>query len=273
MQNVVSDSFDVTTLLGSKLGLSLLLPLNADTESEFTLNSLFNIFPNEPLNGETPKLKYFGVGIRGCYNSDDGILQTAYNPKRTDMNLYTLIPIRCRPVDEDLSAAERAQYRIRVKKMINGNEYFCYYLKMLNYTSTDVRYKRVNITTGREEAYELSTSYLNPVPERPNTDTTIETNATSIIAYAEATVNVAADEVLEYIKLAYNGDTRYAKISELGFFTGVDVEVTSGGVTYLESIQTQLYNHVTWLGANLTREGMTFESTFQINSNGSISDQ
>lgn len=273
MQNVVSDSFDVTTLLGSKLGLSLLLPLDMETQSQYTLNHLFNVFPSEQLNGETPRLKYFGVGIRGCYNADDGILQSAYNPKRTDMNLYSLIPIRCRPVDEDLSAAERAQYRMRVKKVINGNEYYCYYLKKLNFTSTSVKYKRVNITTGREEAFELSNSYLNPTPERPNTDTTIETNATSIIAYAEATVNVAADEVLEYIKLAYNGDTRYAKISELGFFTGVDVEVTAGGTTYLESIQTQLYNHVTWLGANLTREGMEFESTFQINSNGSISDQ
>ena len=54
---------------------------------------------------------------------------------------------------------------------------------------------------------------------------------------------------------------------------GADVEVTVGGTTYLESIQTQLFNHVTWLGANLTREGMTFKSTFQINSNGSISDR
>jgi hypothetical protein len=273
MQNVVSDSFDVTTLLGSKLGLSLLLPLSMDTGAEFTLNKLFTVFPNESLNGETPKLKYFGVGIRGCYNADDGILQSAYNPKRTDMNLYSLIPIRCRPVDEDLSAAERSLYRIRVERTINNEQYWCYYLKVLNYTSNEVKFKRVNISTGREEAYELDSSYLNPVPERPSTDTTIETSANSVIAYAEATVELAASEILEYIRLNYNGDTRYAKISELGFFTGVDVEVTNRGVTYLESIHTQLYNHVTWLGANLTREGMTFESTFQINSNGSISDQ
>ena len=189
------------------------------------------------------------------------------------MNLYNLIPIRCRPVDEDLSAAERALYRLRVKKVINGNEYFCYYLKVLNYTSTEVKTKRINIASGREEPYELSDNYLNPVPEKPSTDTTIETSANSIISYADATIEVAATEVLEYIRVFYNGDTRYAKISELGFFTGADVEVTVGGTTYLESIQTQLFNHVTWLGANLTREGMTFKSTFQINSNGSISDR
>ena len=273
MQNVLSDSFDVTTLLGSRLGLASLLPLNTPSDSQFTLNRLFNVFPNESLNGEQAKIRYFGVGIKGCYNADDGILQAAYIPKRTDMNLYNLIPIRCRPVDEDLSAAERALYRLRVKKVINGNEYFCYYLKVLNYTSTEVKTKRINIASGREEPYDLSDNYLNPVPEKPSTDTTIETSANSIISYADATIEVAATEVLEYIRVFYNGDTRYAKISELGFFTGADVEVTVGGTTYLESIQTQLFNHVTWLGANLTREGMTFKSTFQINSNGSISDR
>ena len=62
-------------------------------------------------------------------------------------------------------------------------------------------------------------------------------------------------------------------ISEIGFCTGSDAQVTKDGPTYMESLYTQLYNHVTWLGANLTREGMTFESTFQINSNGSIAEQ
>ena len=79
MQNVVSDSFDVTTLLGSKLGLSLLLPLDMDSHAEYTLNHLFNVFRNEPLNGETPKLKYFGVGIRGCYNADDNTMNRVFS--------------------------------------------------------------------------------------------------------------------------------------------------------------------------------------------------
>ena len=101
----------------------------------------------------------------------------------------------------------------------------------------------------------------------------IETNSSSIVAYCEASVDVSASEILEYINIAFDGDTRYAKISEIGFFTGIDAQVTKDGTTYMESLYTQLYNHVTWLGANLTREGMTFESTFQINSNGSIAEQ
>src|SRR5574344_998171 len=225
MQNTVADSFDVTTLLGSKLGISLLLPMELDKDSKFTLNYLLNVFPDDVgEEDEIPKLRYFGVGINGCYNADDTTLQSAYNPKRTDMNLYSLIPIRCRPVDEDLSASERA-------------------------------------------------NYLNPTPEKPSTSTTVETSATSVVAYAEASITLEAKEILEYISIMYSGDTRYAKISEIGFFTGIDSTVTKDSVTYTESLYTQLYNHVTWLGANLTREGMSFESTFQINSNGSISEE
>lgn len=274
MQNTVSDSFDVTTLLGSQLGLSLLLPVDLNKESQFTLNHLLNVFPDELGDDAQPKLRYFGVGIKGCYNADDNILQAAYNPSRTDMNLYSLIPIRCRPVDEDLSATERANYRMRVKKTLgDGNEYYLYYLKVLNYTDKTVRFKRVSPLTGSEEGYELSSAYLNPSPVKPSTDTTIETNSSSIVAYCEASVDVSASEILEYINIAFDGDTRYAKISEIGFFTGIDAQVTKDGTTYMESLYTQLYNHVTWLGANLTREGMTFESTFQINSNGSIAEQ
>ena len=104
MQSIVADSFDTTSLLGSQLGLSVLLPVAVEEHPELTLNNHLNIAVNaNTLNGEVPKLRYFGVGIGGSYNADDSILVSAYNPARTDMNLYRLIPIRCRPVDEDLS--------------------------------------------------------------------------------------------------------------------------------------------------------------------------
>ena len=130
MQSIVADSFDTTSLLGSQLGLSVLLPVAVEEHPELTLNNHLNIAVNaNTLNGEVPKLRYFGVGIGGSYNADDSILVSAYNPARTDMNLYRLIPIRCRPVDEDLSDSERSKYRLRQRKTLaDGNEYFLYYL-------------------------------------------------------------------------------------------------------------------------------------------------
>lgn len=281
MQSIIADSFDTTSLLGSQLGLSVLLPVTTTEQPELTLNNYYNIATQyNTLNGEVPKLRYFGVGIKGCYNADDGILSSAYNPERTDMNLYQLIPIRCRPVDEDLSDSERSKYRLRLRKTLtDGNEYFLYYLKVLNFDE-GVRFKSVNTSTGAEDTYELSTEYLDPKPKKPNTNVTIETSATSIVAYCEANVEISGKEVLEYINVAYNGDTRYAKISEIGFFTGIDREVPgsvvsnnqSVAISYTEACYTQLYNHATWLGTALSSEDMTIQSTFQITSNGSIAE-
>jgi len=281
MQSIIADSFDTTSLLGSQLGLSVLLPVTTTEQPELTLNNYYNIATQyNTLNGEVPKLRYFGVGIKGCYNADDGILSSAYNPERTDMNLYQLIPIRCRPVDEDLSDSERSKYRLRLRKTLtDGNEYFLYYLKVLNFDE-GVRFKSVNTSTGAEDTYELSTEYLDPKPKKPNTNVTIETSATSIVAYCEANVEISGKEVLEYINVAYNGDTRYAKISEIGFFTGIDRVVPgsvvsnnqSVAINYTEACYTQLYNHATWLGTALSSEDMTIQSTFQITSNGSIAE-
>ena len=281
MQSVVADSFDTTTLIGSKLGLSTLLPGEIIEEPELTLNSYLGIATNEnTLNGETPKLQYFGIGIGGSYNADDGILVSAYNPSRTDMNLYHMIPIRCRPVDEDLTDAERAKYRLRTKKILNdGNEYYLYYLKVLDFDA-EVKLKKINMSTGAESNYNLSKEFLDPIPKKPDTSVTIETNDTSIVAYRDATVEVSAEEVLEYINIQYNGDTRYARISEIGFFTGVErnilIDVQQGNQlvqkNYKEAVYVQLYNHATWLGTSLSSEGMSIESTFQITSTGSISE-
>lgn len=281
MQSIVADSFDTTTLLGSQLGLSVLLPVPFTEHPELTLNNHLNIATNyNTLNGEVPKLQYFGVGISGSYNADDSILVSAYNPARTDMNLYRLIPIRCRPVDEDLTDSERAKYRLRQRKTLaDGNEYFLYYLKVLNFDD-GVKFKTINTSTGAEDTYELSKEYLEPKPTKPNTSATIETSNTSIVAYCEATVDINASEVLEYINIAYNGDTRYARISEIGFFTGVDREITGSviqnnqtvGINYTEACYVQLYNHATWLGTSLSSEGMSISSTFQITSTGSISE-
>lgn len=274
---MAADSFDTTTLLGSHLNLSTLLPVDFNTFKECTLNTYFNVFPNESFN-TTPKLQYFGIGNRGCYNVDDEILTSAYNPARTNMNLYNLLPIRCRPVDEDLTDAERASYRMRVRKTLqDGNDYFLYYLKVMEYVD-GIKFKRFNPITGKEEPYELNTENLEPKPQKPKTSTIVTAEDTSVIAYCTANITIEAKEVLEYIRIAYEGDTRYARISEAGFFTGVDKTVngTSGQgapITYKESIYTMLYNHHTWTGHSLTREEFAFKSQFDITSNGSISEK
>lgn len=270
MESIISDSFSTTTLLGSAAVISKLLPIDYDQQKEFTLNTHLNIVPNEDMPTE-PKLKYFGVGLGGAYNVDDGFLSAAYKPDRRNMNLYNLIPIRCRPVDEDLSDAERMNYRLRQRATIGGKEYFLYYLKVLNFDG-GIGFKRYAVS-GKEEPYELDASNLTPKPVKPKDDDLINTSSSSIIAYCNATLDLSAGEVLEYVRVKYNGDTRYAKISELGLFTGADKQITSTTgqnvpVVYTESVGTLLFNHTTWLGTTLSSEGMTMSSNFIITSTG-----
>lgn len=272
MKSLVATSYDTTTLLGSQLGLSTLLPLNFDLDYEFTLNNHLQIQPNVAPDS-MPRLRYFGVGINGSYNANDQNLISVYNPQRTDMNLYTLIPIRCRPVDEDLSEAERANYRLRTRAMLqDGNEYFLYYLKVLEFTQS-VQFKRIDTATGREEPYELNAANLNPTPVKPATDVVLSSDTAEIVAYCPVTLTVSANEVLEYINVQYSGDTRYARVSEIGFFTGDDKKVQGSSgqgvqITYTEALGVTLYNHMTWQGASLTNAGMSMVAPFEITSSG-----
>ena len=272
MQSIVANSFNVTTLLGSHLGLTSLLPVDFASNHECTLNNHLNIQANT-VPSYTPKLRYFGVGIKGCYNADDDILVSAYNPSRANMNLFTPIPIRCVPVDEDLTDSERALYRLRQRKTLaDGNEYFLYWLKCLTIDS-EIKFKRINPLTGAEEAYELDSSNLTPTPEKPSTDSTVTSSTSSIIAYGTASLEITADEILEYINVAFDGDTRYARISELGLFTGDDKTVTGTtgqdvSISYTEAVYTMLHSHLTWTGSPLTDSGSKFTSTLDITTSG-----
>lgn len=274
MQDLIETDFDSATLLGSHLGLSMLLPVGYNQLSEFTLNQFLNVFPNEAIN-EMPKLRYVGVGISGCYNIDDGFRSAAFATRRTNMGLYHPIPIRCRPIDEDLSPEERALYRIRQRKVLsNGEECFLYYLKVLN-MGTEIKFKRINPVTGQEESYELDRANLQPEPIKTGTDKTLKGDSAQVVAYCEASTKITAEEILEYITREFKGDVRYGKISELGFYTGVD-KVVSGltgqnvGIQYTEAINTHLYNHMTWTGTPLDRAGAFINGTWDICSDGAI---
>lgn len=275
MESVVTNQFNVTTLLGSQINLSAVLPVSFPLNRQFTLNNYYNIFPTAEIS-ESPKLRYFGIGTGGSYNADDKDLVSAYNPSRTNMNLYKPIPIRCVPVDEDLTDAERAHYRLRQRKIINGEAYYLYYLKLVEWDD-NIYYTRVNLQDNTEEAYELDASNLTPTPNVANANTTISSATSTLLAYYRFTLNLTAAEVLEYINVAYGGDTRYARISEIGYCTGVDFQAagTTGAegttsISYTEAAYTQLYAHETSLGYPLDVTGASINKTVRVTSSGIV---
>jgi hypothetical protein len=228
-----------------------------------TLNFKYSLWPAEsPL--EALRLRYFGIGIGGRYNIDSEGLMGPYSPVTTDMDLYKPIPFRCRPLDEDLSDAERAQYRIRSIQTINNTKYVCYYLKKMEPVDTAVQIFRIDPETNTTVPYELENRHLNPIPRKPDTSGTQESEAPDIVVGIRMVMNVTAEEVYEYIDVAFKGDRRYAVLSEFGIYSGEDRLIpdapkpTGTGVfSYTESIATFL-SYKTCTGGSI----MESESSF-----------
>ena len=209
-----------------------------------------------------PAIGYFGIGIGGCYNVDSGNLSQPYPVLTTNMDLYTPIPFRCVPIEQDLTPLERASYRMRVQKTINGSAYFLYYLKTITYNQTTVQLKETNPVTALQSPYTLDYTNLNPTQPTVSTSGTITSTATEVNASVTSTLLLTGAEVTEVINVLYAGDLRYAKISEIGLYSGQDQLFTNGSVTYTEAMLAQLNMQYTGLGDNYSNPARS--SSYQI---------
>jgi len=209
-----------------------------------------------------PAIGYFGIGIGGCYNVDSGNLSQPYPVLTTNMDLYTPIPFRCVPIEQDLTPLERASYRMRVQKTINGSAYFLYYLKTITYNQTTVQLTETNPVTALQSPYTLDYTNLNPTQPTVSTSGTITSTATEVNASVTSTLLLTGAEVTEVINVLYAGDLRYAKISEIGLYSGQDQSFTNGSVTYTEAMLAQLNMQYTALGDNYSNPDRS--SSYQI---------
>jgi hypothetical protein len=217
-----------------------------------TINSKYDLFKDLTPEVFPPKIKYFGIGIRGFRAFNDQNSTIPYKPDPSNMDLYYPIPFRCVPISNDLEEIERKKYRIRVMKSFNGINYWCYYLKELKYISSNIELVETNLETGDENQVLLNYNNLNPTPVDivvPGfVDNTLEYNA-----YVNTIVEVTGDEVIESINILYDGDLTKCNISEIGLYSGEDRIVTDSiGNEYTESIYTQLMTHHCFNGTDLS---------------------
>lgn len=95
-----------------------------------TLNEKFGIAPGVR-GGTFPTLKYYTVGVGG----NDVIVGNggySYNSHRpTDAALFNHVPFVLVPINQDISEAEQIKYRFKIKELINGEQYYGYYLKLI----------------------------------------------------------------------------------------------------------------------------------------------
>lgn len=270
MTSYAPTSYISKTLLGTALELEGYTGVTKLNDTRATLNRKHGVFADTlPNNNITAR--YFGIGIRGKRNVGDDALSEPIPVLDTNMDLYESIPFRCVPVEQDLTAPERSQYRIRVKKTFRGAQYWCYYLKRLSFSDETVRFTKKNPISGAEEAYALDYANLNPTPP------VATINGTSTSAAAQeinASVSIALPltglEVIESISAIY-GDLRRAVISEIGIYAGEDQVVTGqdfvgANFNYTEAVMAQLTTHYTFNGHDMSRPESAFSYAFRLGS-------
>lgn len=252
MSDSLISPFEVTkTILGIRNELIGITALQHNPLLDTTLNYKYgnnaDVVPSEK-----PKVAYFGIGINGAYNVDDGNLSTPYIPSMQNMDLYAPIPFRCVPLDEDLTPAERSNYRMRIRQTINEQDFWCYYLKKITFVDTDVQITRTDPTTQEEEAFELDTNNLNPTPQVPSATGVQAAEGTEVNVTTNCKLQILGSEVLEAVSAMY-GDPRRANVSEIGVYTGLDQTVTGqdsegNDIDYLEAVYAQMAIHYCSIG-------------------------
>jgi len=244
------------TLLFLKIQLEKDLGRTPTFDPRTTLNNKYSVLPDIlPPAGTDTDLKYYGIGIRGARNIDQGFRRVPEEVLNTNMDLYLPLPLRVVPKDDDLPPAERLLYRIRRELDIDGTIYVLYYLKVLEQVGDEVIFTIKN-SQGNEVPYTIDYGNLTPTPPQAPNPGTVEDTANEINATASVRAVINGYEVNEAVSVLYNGDPSYGMISELGFYTGQDftssfTDSTGVSVPYTESIMTQLAIHYTWLGSGM----------------------
>lgn len=242
----------VPTQLSNYLQVSNFLDTSFNTFDNTTLNQKFDIQAQAKVPaGSRPALKCFTIGIGGhsyTMGPNNIPLSQVVDHSSGDAGLYQHLPFVIRPVNDDLTTNERARYCLRKMIEVDGVNYYAYYGKRLNMAGVLPRMTMRTISDDQViiSEYEYTEQNLSPEPpEIPNTGAVTTSNeylaTTAVIPMPFTEVDV--QELYNVAEVLY-GDRRMAIISEFGFCTAHDVDVSintpSGPVNFKEVVGCQI---------------------------------
>lgn len=238
------------TLYGIDIQLCMLIGKEYIPAPNTTLNEKFNLDVDLDVDEYIyPTLKYYTVGVGGnvgIFNkdvhsySDHGVMDAA---------LFKHVPFVIRKIDEDLTDSEQFNYRFKIKEIINGIEYYCYYLKLIPNINYRNSYYNVTVTDGLSKLSLLDMNtdkYLNPV-ER---DRLLTEDNYLINEYATKSIklefSLLGNELVDLnnaISIKY-GDG--IKLKEIGVCSGVEIEnkATKVQIVYHASVDIDTMFHI-----------------------------
>jgi hypothetical protein len=247
------------TVYGAVVQTTLFLDQLFDLVQNTTLNEKFGVQQGVS-SSVTPTLNYYGIGIGGhtMTAGTDGIyLPTPLEHEPTDAALFKHLPFVLRLPTNDLSQAEQAAYAMRTTLTVGGVNYIAYYLKRLDYSTTQVQMQLKSVAsdgTVSTTTFTPTTSNLNPVANPLATSGVNLTTGDYVTSTAKVTIAFTVNDITELLNAAniIYGDPSYALISELCLVSGVDKPITvttttGASYTFLEAIMAQVASFVNTL--------------------------
>jgi hypothetical protein len=255
--NVTTTTENITrTVYGAVVQTTLFLDQQFGLVANTTLNEKFSV---QPLVSSTvtPTLGYYGIGIGGhtMTAGTNGIyLPTPVEHEATDAALFNHLPfVLCLPTN-DLTQAEQANYAMRTTITVAGVTYIAYYLKKLDYSTTQIQMQLKSIDSSGNVTttpFVPSTSNLNPTPVSLSTSGVNVTTGNYVTSTAKVTITFSTDDITNLLNVAniLYGSESYALISEMCLVSGVVKPIsvtgpTGASYTFNEVIMAQVCSFV-----------------------------
>ena len=231
-----------TTMAGDALTSCLINGAVMRYDANALLNTKFNVLPNErPASNVYPINNLLFIGNGGTLATTDansGLLTVGdYDRYYTMTALFNHIPVICRLASNDLSAAQRARYAMRVVKLIGGVSYVFYYAFRISFATSEITYTAESIVNGVVTAssdYSPLATDLNPtVSAVTGSGLTVLSNNYMVTSLAQSISLSASDaaEIYNACAILYNGDTSKANITEWGIAASVNYAQTLADTT------------------------------------------
>lgn len=247
-----------------------------------TLNEKFDVLPDlAPAPKDYPSLDYWAIGRGGHYNykgGDGADLTGSYYHEADHAALYEHLPFVLRPIDNDLTVAERAKYGLRVIKTYHGKQYIGYYLKRLPPVTTSPKLLKVTTVDGVQTVTDFvpSASDLSPVPVLPTNSGVTDLTGSSLTTSENIRCELNQQEIDEVVNacIIIYGNAAYAAISEIALVQGKDK------VTASTDFEGTAFNYTEVIGAQCNslycaepdniRSSRQFDITFDIGVSDSL---
>jgi hypothetical protein len=222
-----------------------------------TLNEKFNVLPLQYPGGTSyTKLGYIALGRGGlgmATGADGSQYPKLFQHQSTDSACFNHMPFSLRLLNNDLPAEYRARYALRQQVEYNGNAYWAYWLKRVDFTQADTNlFLKQVLADG-------TVTTTNVVPDQSNLNPTpvdlTESGANLLAGYsvvASTIISLPLDDFdISEIRAASQIITQAsgrAFVSELALCTGADqviqAQSQTGTFPFTEAVGVQVATFV-----------------------------